>query len=873
MVPKKTKTVVDPMFSQEEYEIILELLVQISERMKENKKKAKLKVNNTDPNPTPTVLEKASSGDVSITPSKKKTKDKSVAPEDSQVLSQSVAKKLIMQELLTTHVILSEKPHLEERLELFLKYKLEYQFTKETIKKLIPDHLKPPKGTKANFIRILATEVEFTPTVKDFHRVIKEVSPTIQMLDRGEFYEEGRKEKAKIFHGSAGDRLQKLKTCLEQCLEIFRTHQPGPESARFISKMICDIMGVPLPWKVETVLESVRNDRTDTYLQVYLCPLMDKIGKSDGSKTGELLSLVENIAMTALDENLDHSKFNQIFIDAIWYCRLFCGKTVGTNCTEESTKKNELPTLVSDDELLLLINIQLVALVSCGVNLTHIKFAGDRVGIAMDLLENINHLPKINTWVIKEQTAREIIPMNCKIYLVKHTAFYFHKFKLLDKLVLGPLDYKENSSGLRSTNTRGQLPDSEWSKAFGRFIFEEISILKSFYSPDDQTFEQRVFQKFKSISPLHLLVPYKSFSELSSSNNIVYGNFNSQRQVSTRLVSKNVNPYLKKTVVQETKKLLKSGLNHEINRLMPEPKIVANRKERQSNPRIEATLPSTVKENWFDSMFVREQKILAYSIGFQKIRKRMQRNSKLIFGGKSGVYISKLFEAKGFDQDQKGLLLFIDPRKPTISKSKISLANIQVAACRSVMEYGNIYQIQPLATVVGQNKTTSLNSPVPKIIQSFKDILETNTVVIFNMVKQQLGIFKIKKDVLLNLSNCLDLLPSCFQMDEWAPHNGFQNFDHYMNSTKVVLKTPPKPIWNYSKSNFSYLSTKLLSESVQCIDQAAIYHSHKRPMKTYSKPSSEIKITVVGKVRLNTDHLFLDVQISDQKVVSLNLSW
>jgi hypothetical protein len=37
----------------------------------------------------------------------------------------------------------------------------------------------------------------------------------------------------------------------------------------------------------------------------------------------------------------------------------------------------------------------------------------------------------------------------------------------------------------------------------------------------------------------------------------------------------------------------------------------------------------------------------------------MKRNSKLIFGGKSGGYINKLFEAKGFDREGKSLLLFL----------------------------------------------------------------------------------------------------------------------------------------------------------------------------------------------------------------------
>jgi hypothetical protein len=81
----------------------------------------------------------------------------------------------------------------------------------------------------------------------------------------------------------------------------------------------------------------------------------------------------------------------------------------------------------------------------------------------------------------------------------------------LDNLVLSPLDFKENSSGLRSSNARGQLPDSQCPKAFGRFIFEEISILKEPYCPNDADFEEGVFEKFRSIPPLHLVVPFKSF--------------------------------------------------------------------------------------------------------------------------------------------------------------------------------------------------------------------------------------------------------------------------------------------------------------------------------------------------------------------------
>jgi hypothetical protein len=57
------------------------------------------------------------------------------------------------------------------------------------------------------------------------------------------------------------------------------------------------------------------------------------------------------------------------------------------------------------------------------------------------------------------------------------------------------------------------------------------------------------------------------------------------------------------------------------------------------------------------------------------------------------------------------------------------LDNIQVAACRTVTKDGGINQIQPIATVVGTNKTTTLNSPAPKILQSFIDVLSNDNVV------------------------------------------------------------------------------------------------------------------------------------------------
>jgi hypothetical protein len=73
-------------FSPDEFETILKLLEEISDRIKENQKKAKAKEknNNTALSPSSTILQKGSSGGASVTP-KKKTLKGGVDPINSQV--------------------------------------------------------------------------------------------------------------------------------------------------------------------------------------------------------------------------------------------------------------------------------------------------------------------------------------------------------------------------------------------------------------------------------------------------------------------------------------------------------------------------------------------------------------------------------------------------------------------------------------------------------------------------------------------------------------------------------------------------------------------------------------------------------------------
>jgi hypothetical protein len=73
----------------------------------------------------------------------------------------------------------------------------------------------------------------------------------------------------------------------------------------------------------------------------------------------------------------------QVFVDAVWYCRLLCSKKDDKKqkwkCDDDTTTTNDLPPMVPSDEIKIMIEIQLLALVACGTNITQIKFAGDKV--------------------------------------------------------------------------------------------------------------------------------------------------------------------------------------------------------------------------------------------------------------------------------------------------------------------------------------------------------------------------------------------------------------------------------------------------------------------------------------------------------------
>jgi hypothetical protein len=61
-----------------------------------------------------------------------------------------------------------------------------------------------------------------------------------------------------------------------------------------IQKIIMTELKVPLPWDPQKVISAIGEKKAvKAYVEVYLCPLRTHIGKSPGSKTGELLSLVQ----------------------------------------------------------------------------------------------------------------------------------------------------------------------------------------------------------------------------------------------------------------------------------------------------------------------------------------------------------------------------------------------------------------------------------------------------------------------------------------------------------------------------------------------------------------------------------------------------
>ena len=143
-------------------------------------------------------------------------------------------------------------------------------------------------------IRTLLTRVPMVPLPTVPH-ICSGHMDSLVLLDRDDFYTCEMKNNALVFHRDPEHRLDALRRCLDGIVELFTPKSHPAEIIPKIQDIILKELKVPLPWDPFKVIDAVGDDpeSNSAYVQVYLCPLRNHIGKSPGSRTGELLSKVE----------------------------------------------------------------------------------------------------------------------------------------------------------------------------------------------------------------------------------------------------------------------------------------------------------------------------------------------------------------------------------------------------------------------------------------------------------------------------------------------------------------------------------------------------------------------------------------------------
>jgi hypothetical protein len=157
---------------------------------------------------------------------------------------------------------------------------------------------------------------------------------------------------------------------------------------------------------------------------------------------------------------------------------------------------------------------------------------------------------------------------------------------------------------------------------------------------------------------------------------------------------------LKRTIVQETKAVLKSSTNLVLNSILPSSRAVSNKSERRANTPLELNPGEILGSDVFNSWFQSQKRINVYSAGFYKLNERLRRNARQIFSGASGSKLSIIFSAFGFSDESKSLLLFHSPSKTLElleNEASYKIENIYVLAV-SVKKY-NIESIVPICTI------------------------------------------------------------------------------------------------------------------------------------------------------------------------------
>jgi hypothetical protein len=553
-------------------------------------------------------------------------------------------------------------------------------------------------------------------------------------------------------------------------------------------------------------------------------------------------------------------------------------------CEDAATKENKLPPLVSQAEMQLMVSIQILALVMCGVNPTVIKVAGDKVGAALGLVELQTKEVMPSLWKVKAEIG-SFLPIVCKIFHIKHTAFYFHQHPKLNSVVFAPLDHDKHSSVLRMAKKEIQYhPDHRFMFDMSKVVFEELYILASYYVGLNFELSMEhlriIYNNIKDSSRLgFLLAGDDDFDSFWGNELAKYGSFDNQRQIPKWDVFKGLNPMMNRSVVQDTKLKMGSDRAAAINRLMPEPRVLDNKNQRSKNQWLKIECKDY---EWFDSGLKRQSVISWDASIFFKLWDRCHRNSRTIYSGQSGNWINQLFDCKGKSQNDKCLLMFLKPgldnklRKRGDSKS---LMNLHVVAAS--LDVKEPKKATLISTLVGPGKTTSLNPANASFAQSFLEVLEKNTCIVFNQVSQTLGLISFSNETLAALSTACDSVPSCFTMDKWLPFDIASKLMYFSNGDVTVncfedgaVVTPVK--MNDGRSNHSDLAVKFNGNSLPSVDDAATFHVIKRQKKTYSKESEQSnELSLCGELFLDLDgsSVYLKIVLEENKEVNLKIEW
>jgi hypothetical protein len=274
-----------PIFNKEELKIVIKAFAVNVKKAKSNRDKAK-----KDP-----------------TNRKKKKEDG-----DNERFSREDHVRMLMTQLLEKP--LGKKFDLEPRLKKFVDvYISKVNPTKKLLLSMLPVPIqeKHKKTGRDHLLSLVMTENEMAQNKEESQVMLFE--DPLHLLDRLPFYSETAKVQAGIFH-SMENRVENLSKCFAECLTIHQKEQQKVKGAKgksngprktvtLMEKVILDILKINLPWKTQSVIESVEAcSENSTFVQIYLCPLRQHYGKTKGSKTGDLLSMIENHFWTGIQK-------------------------------------------------------------------------------------------------------------------------------------------------------------------------------------------------------------------------------------------------------------------------------------------------------------------------------------------------------------------------------------------------------------------------------------------------------------------------------------------------------------------------------------------------------------------------------------------